>query len=146
VEEKVDVSPSPAPAVAAVPPPEKVAPEPPPPAPVTPVPATTAPPRPHASRKQMDKWNRGIYMQIVRNQHYPPAARDRGETGVAKLTFSIDRHGHVLSSAIVKSSGFAALDAEALATIRRAEPFPTPLAGMDGEKFDFTVPLKFDIR
>jgi len=146
VEEQIDVPPSPAPAVAAVPPPEKVAPEPPPPTPATPAPATTAPPRPHASRAQVQAWYSGIVMRIERNKAYPRAARDRRETGVAQLAFSIDRNGRVLSSAIVKSSGHAELDQETLATIRRAQPFPAPPAGMEGAKFDFTVPVKFNIR
>ena len=146
VEEKVDVPPSPAPAVAALPPPEKVAPKPPPPTPVQPAPATTAPPRAHASRAQVQAWYSGIVMRIERNKAYPRAARERGETGVAQLAFSIDRNGRVLSSAIVKSSGHADLDQETLATIRRAQPFPGPPAGMDGAKFDFTVPVKFNIR
>ncbi len=144
-DEQVDAPPSPAPALAAVPP-EQVAPKPPDPVPVTPAPATMAPPRTHASRAQVNTWHSRIVMQIERHKGYPPAARDRGETGVAELAFSIDRQGHVLSSAIVKSSGFAALDAETIATVRRAQPFPPPPPGLDGARFDFTLPLKFNIR
>lgn len=146
VEEKVEVPPSPAPAIAALPPPEKVTPKPPAPTPVTPAPATTAPPRAHASRAQVQAWYSGIVMRIERNKAYPRAARERGETGVAQLAFSIDRQGHVLSSAIVKSSGYPALDQESIATVRRAQPFPPPPQDLDGAKFDFTVPVKFNIR
>jgi protein TonB len=148
IEEKVDVPPSPAPAVAALPPPEPVEPKPPEPAPppVAPAPATTAPPRAHASRAQVDSWYGHIVTQLERHKSYPPVARERGETGVVQLAFSIDREGHVVSSRIVKSSGYAALDRETIATVRRAQPFPAPPAGIEGEKFDFTVPMKFNIR
>jgi protein TonB len=145
-EEKVDVPPTPAPAVAALPPPEPVNPKPPEPVPVPPAPATTAPPRAHASRAQINKWYSGIVTQIERNKAYPRAAQERGETGVVQLAFSIDRQGRVVSSAIVKSSGYSALDQETMATVRRAQPFPAPPADLDGAKFDFTVPVKFNIR
>lgn len=146
VEEKVDVPQTPVPPVAALPPPEPIKPEPSTPAPVAPAPATTAPPRPRASPAQIRTWYGSIAMQIERNKSYPPSAQRRGEKGVVELAFAIDRDGHVLSSEVVKSSGYAALDQETLATVRRAQPFPLPPAGMDGDRFNFNVPVKFDIR
>jgi protein TonB len=148
IDEKVDVPPSPASAVAALPPPEPVNPKPPEPAPtqVAPAPATTAPPRAHASKAEIDSWYGHIVTQLERNKSYPPAARQHGEKGVVELAFSIDREGHVMSSKIMKSSGYPALDQETLATVRRAQPFPVPPNSLDGQTFDFTVPVKFNIR
>jgi protein TonB len=145
VEEKVEVPEAPVPPVAALPPPEPPKPQP-APAPVAPAPITTAPPRQHASRGAVASWLVSISKQLERNKSYPAAAQKRGETGVVELAFSIDREGHVLSSEIVKGSGSAALDQEALATVRRAQPFPAPPGGFDGEKFSFNVPVKFNIR
>jgi outer membrane biosynthesis protein TonB len=31
-------------------------------------------------------------------------------------------------------------------TVRRAQPFPSPPANMAGETFEFTVPIRFNIR
>ncbi|HEY4918838.1 MAG TPA: energy transducer TonB [Xanthobacteraceae bacterium] len=148
IEEKVDVPPSPAPAVAALPPPEPVNPKPPEPtpAPVAPAPATTAPPRAHASNAKVQFWFGSIAKQLQLHKSYPPFALAHGETGVVELAFTIDREGHVISSKIVKSSGYAALDQETIATLQRAQPFPVPPNDFDGAKFDFTVPLKFNIR
>ena len=145
IDEKVDIPPSPAPAVAALPP-EPVKPPEPAPAQVAPAPATTAPPRAHASKAEVDSWYGHIVTQLERNKSYPLAARQHGEKGVVELAFSIDRNGHVISSRIVKSSGYATLDQETIATVRRAQPFPVPPTDLDGEKFDFTVPVKFNIR
>ncbi len=145
VEEKVDVPPAPVPPVAALPPPEPITPQP-APAPVAPAPLTTAPPRAHASPAQVRSWYSSIVQQFERHKSYPLAARQRGETGEVELAFSIDRDGHVLASKIVKSSGYPALDQETMTTVRRAEPFPVAPNGLDGEKFDFTVPVKFNIR
>lgn len=148
IDEKVDVQPSPAPAVAALPPPEPVNPKPPEPTPtpVAPAPATTAPPRPHASSAEIKSWHGSVFKQLQLHKSYPPFARAHGEQGVVELAFSIDREGHVISSKIVKSSGYAALDQETMATVQRAQPFPVPPSDVDGPTFDFTVPLRFNIR
>jgi protein TonB len=49
-------------------------------------------------------------------------------------------------SRIVRTSGFAALDQETIDTVRRAQPFPPPPPNLPGETFDFTVPIRFNIR
>lgn len=147
VEEKIELPPSPAPAIAALPPPQEVKPEPPKPKPQPPVPMTTAPQRQRtASVTVVNSWHSRIVGLIERNKAYPPAAQARGETGVVQLAFSIDRQGRVLASQVVRSSGHAALDQETLATVRRAQPFPPPPADLPGAKFDFTVPVRFNIR
>jgi periplasmic protein TonB len=78
--------------------------------------------------------------RIRRNLVYLRAARDRGAIGVAKLAFSIDREGDMISTTIVGSSGYLELDQARIATVRRAQPFRAP-AGVDGAKFDFTIPV-----
>jgi protein TonB len=146
VEEKIELPPPPPePAVAALPPPEPVTPE--PPKPVPPVPVTTAPQRQRtASLAQVTSWHSKIVGLIERNKSYPPAAQAHGETGVVQLAFSIDRQGRLLSSQVVRSSGHPALDQETLATLRRAQPFPSPPADLPGDKFDFKMPIGFNIR
>jgi protein TonB len=66
--------------------------------------------------------------------------------GIAELAFTLDRNGEVVTSRVVRSSGFAALDQETIDTVQRAQPFPPPPANMPGETFDFTVPIRFNIR
>jgi protein TonB len=145
-EEEVDVPP--VPSLAAVPPPDPVNPEPPKPVPTPepPAPATTAPPMARASQAQIRSWYSKIVTQLERHKSYPQAAKARDEKGVVQLAFSIDREGRVVSSAIMRSSGYPALDQETMATVRRAEPFPAPPHDLDGTKFDFTLPVKFNIR
>ena len=57
--------------------------------------------------------------------------------------FSIDRHGDLVSSRIVKSSGSALLDAEALDLIKRAAPLPPPPAEIADSELSFVVPIRF---
>jgi protein TonB len=147
LEEKIELPPSPGPVIAALPPPQQVKPEPPKPKPQPPVPMTTAPQRQRTvSLAVVNSWHNKIVGLIERNKAYPPAAQGRGETGVVQLAFSIDRQGRVLASRVVRSSGHASLDQETLATVHRAQPFPPPPADLPGGKFDFTVPVKFNIR
>jgi len=109
-------------------------------------PEATAPPPPRPSVAQVASWHRQIAMQIERHKAYPATARARQQTGIAQLAFAIDRRGMVLASRIIRSSGFAALDQETIATVRRAQPFPVPPSNMAGERFDFTIPIRFNIR
>ena len=114
--------------------------------PSPPVQQTTAPPRPRPSVAQIASWHRQIALQVERHKGYPPSARARRETGTAELAFTIDRNGVVLASRVVKTSGFPSLDQETIDTVRRAQPFPPPPTNMPGERFDFTVPIRFNIR
>ncbi len=107
---------------------------------------TTAPPKPRPSAAQIASWHRKVALQLERHKRYPLAARSRRETGTAVLAFTIDRHGRVASSRIVRTSGAAALDQETLDTVKRAQPFPAPPPNMRGETFQFTVPIRFNIR
>jgi protein TonB len=111
-----------------------------------PVPETTSPPRPKPSAAQVASWYRKIAQQVERYKGYPPSARARHETGTAELAFTLNRSGKVMTNRIVRTSGSAALDQETIDTVRRAQPFPSPPPAMPGETFEFTVPIRFNIR
>lgn len=70
-----------------------------------------------------------VIAKIAAVQRYPDAARSRGEQGTPTVAFSIDASGHVTSVSIAHSSGSAAIDAELMAMVRRAAPFPVPPPG-----------------
>ena len=114
--------------------------------PSPPVPQATSPPRPRPSAAQVASWHRRIALQVERHKGYPASARARHETGTAELAFTLDRNGKVVASRIVRTSGIASLDQETIETVRRAQPFPPPPPNMAGETFDFTVPIRFNIR
>jgi protein TonB len=101
-------------------------------------------PRPVQSRATVATWRSQIVTILEHNKRYPSDARARGERGVTRLAFSIDSQGHLLKSRIVASSGSAALDAETLALVQRAQPFPPPPPELAGS--ELTVPVSFNIR
>jgi protein TonB len=100
--------------------------------------------RPVQSRASVATWRSQIVTILEHNKRYPSEARARGEQGVTRLAFRIDDQGHLLSSRIIASSGSAALDAETLALVQRAQPFPPPPPELSGS--ELTVPLSFNIR
>ena len=52
----------------------------------------------------------------------------------------------MIESTVVRSSGVADLDEEALALLQRAQPFP-PLPAQDGgERVSLTVPIRFVLK
>ena len=90
--------------------------------------------------------NRRVAQAIARRKGYPAAARARRETGDVEITFTLESNGTVASSRVIRSSGFAALDQEALDTIRRAAPYPPPPAGVWEKQLEFTLTLGFNMR
>ncbi len=57
--------------------------------------------------------------------------------------FYIDRSGRVLSARLIRISGSAVLDQEAMGLARRAGPVPAPPANIGGGRIVLTVPIRF---
>ncbi|MCL2898744.1 energy transducer TonB family protein [Brenneria tiliae] len=89
------------------------------------------------------KWQARLMAHLERRKKYPPGARARGEIGTVFIRFSIDDAGNVLDAQLARSSGFAELDREVLALVRRASPVPAPPAGMPHA---ITAPVRFSVR
>lgn len=65
-----------------------------------------------------------IRKRIERAREYPSFARQQGVEGIAEVRFRINLDGSLGVSQVVRSSGSALLDEAALATLRRATPYP----------------------
>ena len=53
-----------------------------------------------------------------RRPNYPEASRRRGEQGVVRVELLVDPNGRVVDVRVLESSGFSALDAEAIKAVR----------------------------
>ncbi len=62
------------------------------------------------------------------------------------LYFEMDRAGHIHAAALRQSSGYRALDNEARALVRRAEPLPPPPPEITGDRIRLVVPVQFFLR
>ena len=91
-------------------------------------------------------WRDLVAAQLQRAKRYPSGPQSRREQGVVMITFTLSRSGGVLSRSIVRSSGNAELDQEALAMVTRAQPFPPFPAGMTQAQVRLPVPINFSLR
>ena len=74
---------------------------------------------------------------------YPQRARMRREEGVVHVHFAVDRDGRLLRGDVVSTSGFASLDAEAMAMLDRSNPFPGAPHSVRGERIEVSTPVEF---
>jgi len=86
---------------------------------------------------------RRLIGHVERHKRYPREAARQGIAGTARLAVTIDRQGRLAGARLARSSGHALLDEEALATARRAAPYPRPPDGLGGGSITFTVDLRF---
>jgi periplasmic protein TonB len=93
-----------------------------------------------ASYKQM------VAAHLQRFKQYPPAAKAAGQQGTSRVSFTLSRSGAVLSAGLGGSSGHSALDAETLAMVRRAQPFPAFPPDVKQSSMSFSAPVAFYIR
>jgi protein TonB len=141
------------------PPPKiKPPPEPPPPLPIqqpvvetpplppkaAPAPLVAAIPRP--VRDPLAVYLAQIVAHVEKNLRYPRVSQSRREEGISMVRLTLDPNGKVLGATIERRSGHRALDEEAIAVIRRAEPFPIPPADAPLATRDFTLPINFKLR
>jgi protein TonB len=98
---------------------------------------------PAVSGAEISEYQGAVITRLAAAKRYPEAARDRGPHGMAVVRFTIDASGQVVGVSLAQSAGDAILDAEALATVRRASPFPPPPAGAPRV---FSAPLSFKVR
>lgn len=84
-----------------------------------------------------------VAAHLARHKQYPAQAQQRGNEGVAAVTFSLDGAGRVTSVRLARGSGIASIDQEAIALPRRASPFPAP---PHGRPVNFTVPVSFRLH
>jgi protein TonB len=63
-------------------------------------------------------------------RRYPTQAQRLDARGVAQILFMVDQNGKVTGVWVKASSGFEALDNEAVATVLRAQPMPHVPAGL----------------
>jgi protein TonB len=123
-----------------------------------PAPRTTAAPRAErqapaasavsagASAAAIASYRQLVAAHLQRFKQYPPGAKAAGQQGVARVSFTLGRGGQVMSSGLGGSSGHAALDAETVAMVRRAQPFPAFPPELKQGSMSFSAPVAFHIR
>lgn len=104
-----------------------------------------APPAPQASNAR-PTWEGAVLAALHKAKRYPREASFRRQQGVPYIRFVMNRVGKVLSSRLERSSGFRALDDEAVALPKRASPLPKPPEGVMGDTIELVVPVEFFMK
>jgi len=110
------------------------------PAPLSASPAPAAAAKPSAD---IGAYRSELYARILADVRYPAAAKARAATGLAQVSFTLSPDGSVISATLAQTSGDETLDADALATVRRASPLPPP---PQGAPRTYLVPIRYRLR
>ncbi|WP_161495053.1 energy transducer TonB [Caulobacter sp. BP25] len=100
---------------------------------------------PPASTRAQGDYAARVRAWLEAHKTYPRKARQRREEGMAEIFLVLDRHGRVLRGELVRGSGYALLDAEVLAMLDRAAPFPPAPREIAGERLELSAVVDFHL-
>ncbi len=86
-----------------------------------------------------------VKQRIEQARLYPLWAKKQGVEGVARVYFTVLPDGRLRDARITGSSGAGVLDEEALATVRRAGPFPPAPREISGSAVSMEVAIVFSL-
>lgn len=92
----------------------------------------------------VESTNAVLSYRSMLSAHINRFKRPAGGKGTAVVSFVIDRSGRVVSRSLARSSGNAAVDAEAMATIARAAPMPAFPAAVTQSRLSFMQAIHFN--
>ena len=102
----------------------------------------TAPPTGNAASFAV--WQRDVMARIMAEARHPGGrCRSDCADGRVVVRFRVDRQGKLLDSKVQESSGSKALNAAALAAVRRAGPFPPLPADSTVTTLEVNSPIRF---
>jgi protein TonB len=145
VQKSPEVAPPPPPAVIAAAPKAEA----PPPTVTAPV-APPEPPRPSVNQADVDnaknQYGNLLSREVAKHKQYPKIAQMRGWQGDVEVDVQIDGSGNLISSKVRTSSGFEALDKQALEMVKKAAPFPLPPEALRAKTFNVIIPVSFKLE
>jgi protein TonB len=111
---------------------------------------TASAPRPGASADPpsatLPTWKGLLLRHLEKHKRYPAEEQRARREGQPWVLFTMSRDGRVLAARLLRSSGNAALDQEALDLLTRAQPLPPLPQDQPGESLDLTVPVNFFLK
>ena len=87
------------------------------------------------------EWTKRLFAHLSRHKRYPQGVPQRQTE--ARIVFTLDRAGRVLTAQVAKSAGVAAFDHAALDMMKRADPVPPPPPLVADEGLTFEIPVAF---
>lgn len=100
---------------------------------------------PAPTNEDVRAYQRALLAHIERYRGYPSDERNRRIEGTVLVRFAMTREGDVLEAWVDRSSGVMALDNEAIATVRRAQPLPMIPASLP-DRLSIALPVSFRVQ
>lgn len=89
------------------------------------------------------------FKQVARRlapyRYYPRSSRSAGEQGRVVMRITIARDGRLVDVRVERSSGYPAIDAAELDTVRRASPFPPLPSDVSAGQASFLIPVNYHL-
>lgn len=86
-----------------------------------------------------------IARHLAKFKRFPSSMPRNVSSGQVVIRFSLNHEGRVIGAAIERASGVLILDQEALAMVRRAEPYPNA-PDTSVQDLTFSVPVSYRVR
>lgn len=88
---------------------------------------------------------KSVIKRAMQTVVYPRRAYERKQEGLVKVRINIDKNGNVKKAEMIQSSSINMLDAAALMSAKKAQPYPKvpSLLAQNNDEFEFTIPYRF---
>ena len=97
------------------------------------------------SKELINEYSSTMVRASYQHVRYPKRALKLNQEGTVLLEVIIDRKGGLISSKVIQSSGYSALDDAAISAVEKTAPFPVIPEGIIGTQIEFTLPFTFQI-
>lgn len=97
------------------------------------------------SKELINEYSSTMVRASYQYVRYPKRALKLNQEGTVLLEVIIDRKGELISSKVIQSSGYSALDDAAISAVEKTAPFPAIPEGILGNQIEFTLPFTFQI-
>lgn len=87
-----------------------------------------------------------IKRRMLKFHKFPLASKRKKQEGVVKISFIIDKSGKVIEKTIAQSSGYKRLDAAALKTLTKANPFPPIPDSIGKDTISLIIPVNYTLQ
>lgn len=94
----------------------------------------------------LERYGRNLSSLFARQQNYPRIAAMRGWEGEVQVRITIARKGTIVSTQVVRSSGFDVLDQNAVQLVTAAGPLPRPPENLQNREFQVIVPVHYKLE
>lgn len=106
-----------------------------------PVPAPTVP-----SAEALARYAKRLSEVFARYKEYPRIAELRGWEGSVTMRLRVGSSGRLIAAELHESSGYEALDKQAMTMVTRAGVLPVPPEGLDAAGVPVLVPINFRLE